>query len=875
MIIHPQNYTQYPHVQIGGKAKGLLHLHELGFNVPEWCAIPEEFEAKCLNQVWNSPEKYAPSQIQQAIEELNLGGELLRELEAYFSFGPASYFAVRSSASAEDGEQHSFAGQYKSFLFVAPENLEEKIKEVWLSAFSKHLQTYQNFSDAEDQFLLSVVIQRMVNPEVSGVAFGANPISGNRQEKLINAVFGLGEGLVSGKLNADTYCIHPEKGLSAHLANKEQEAKWVSGELQYQDLPISQKLTPTLSDQQVAEIAQVLDKLYQKLEVYQDIEFAYEKDELYLLQARPITHLKRLPQGSSSPKIWDNSNIIESYPGQTSPLTFSFILKVYRAVYIQFSELMGVERQLIQRHDEIYSHMLGLIQGRVYYNLLNWYKALSLFPGYRVNKTFMEQMMGVKESIEEEVAIPSTDSRWKAFRKLFMAMLKMFQAFFTLKKERKKFQAYLRDILPTYQNISYEMLSVQESMAHYQQFESILLKKWRAPLINDFFAMIFFGLLKKHVQKLAPDHPNLCNDLLIGSHDIISVEPARRIQKLLTLIRNHPSSQEFFQTNSASEIWKQRDVLPSPIHREIESYVEIFGDRCTGELKLETLTFRSRPDRFIELLQSQLAFEVDLQAMEEKGKERRKLAESQLKNRLRNRFLYKWFFAWVLKHARSLVSNRENLRFERTRAFGIVRQIFQGIGSQFYQKGLIEEIEDIFFLQQSEILAYTQGTSVQKDLKTLIALRKKEYREHSDAQMADRIETQGIPYVGNSYTKNQQDIGSPDLKGWGCSPGIVEGEVLVVHSPQEVPNAEGKIVVCECTDPGWITLFATCSALIVQRGSLLSHSAIVSREMGIPCIVSVPNLLQTLQTGDRVKIDGSTGEIIVQQAQTPYYESSK
>ncbi|MEM6628035.1 MAG: PEP/pyruvate-binding domain-containing protein [Bacteroidota bacterium] len=870
MIIHPRNYPAYPHIQIGGKAKGLLHLHQMGYNVPEWCVIPEEFQRSCLERVGLT--KSSTVEYQKAIREVDLVGNLIPMLREYFNFQPGMRFAVRSSASEEDGMQHSFAGQYNSYLYVSPENLAEKVKAVWLSAFSDTLQTYQKISGKDQAPFLSVVIQRMVDAEVSGVAFGANPITGNPTEKLINAVYGMGEGLVSGDLNSDTFILNSDQRIQEYPTVKDRELRAFEGELQYVEIPESRKSTLTLTKSQIQEVGSVLDGLYQRYETFQDIEFAYEKGQLFLLQARPITNLEKLPSDASHSQIWDNSNIIESYPGQTSPLTFSFILKVYRAVYIQFSELMGVDKRLISQHDAVFKHMLGLIQGRVYYNLLNWYKALSLFPGYRVNKKFMEQMMGVKESIQEEVEIPSSDSRAKATRKLLLSIIRIIYAFVALGKERKKFQSYLKEIIPSYRKISFESLPVHESLNHYARFESVLLERWRAPLINDFFAMIFFGLLKKHTENIAPDHPNLCNDLLIGSHDIISVEPARHIQKILQQIRSHPSCREFFQTKTAIEIWNQVSLLPSQVQSGIAYYLEHFGDRSTGELKLETQTFSTHPEAFIELLQSQLDFEVDLNEMGAKGRKRRKMAERTLKSRLKRRPFYRPFILWVLKHARSLVSNRENLRFERTRAFGVVRKIFGGIGQQFYQQGIIDQPEDIFFLQQEEIFAYIQGTSVQSNVRPLVALRKKEYRENEKVEMAARIKTWGMPYMRDSYSTEETQLGPSDLKGWGCSPGIVEGEVLVVQSPQETRNAEGKIVVCECTDPGWITLFATCSGLIVQRGSLLSHSAIVSREMGIPCIVSVPNVLQQLASGDWVKMDGSTGEIHLQTPQTLPYE---
>ena len=133
----------------------------------------------------------------------------------------------------------------------------------------------------------------------------------------------------------------------------------------------------------------------------QDIEWAIEGGRIYLLQSRPITTLRNLPDPDGVLNIWDNSNIIESYSGVTTPLTFSFARSVYEGVYRQFCRILRVPERKIAANDHTFSRMLGLIQGRVYYNLLNWYRVLALLPGFTVNRRFMEQMMGVRESLPD------------------------------------------------------------------------------------------------------------------------------------------------------------------------------------------------------------------------------------------------------------------------------------------------------------------------------------------------------------------------------------------------------------------------------------------------------------------------------------------
>jgi len=210
-----------------------------------------------------------------------------------------------------------------------------------------------------------------------------------------------------------------------------------------------------------------------------------------------------------------------------------------------------------------------------------------------------------------------------------------------------------------------------------------------------------------------------------------------------------------------------------------------------------------------------------------------------------------------------LVSSRENLRYERTRAFGIVREIFSNIGKQLYAEGIIENPRDIFYLTKDEIFAFIEGTSVSPNIKYLIDLRKTEFNAYKSKEPpSERFATYGPVYHANDfYSTGKLEKIEGDLKGIGCCPGRVRGIVKVVMNPEEVNSMDGCILVTSSTDPGWVTLFPSASAIIVERGSLLSHSAIVSREMGIPCIVGVTGLLKTLRSGDEIEMDGSTGEI--------------
>jgi rifampicin phosphotransferase len=504
-----------------------------------------------------------------------------------------------------------------------------------------------------------------------------------------------------------------------------------------------------------------------------------------------------------------------------------------------------------------------LIQGRVYYNLLSWYRLLALLPGYSLNAEFMEKMMGVKERFELK-DLPHRTKLNERMRVLNMIriMLKNLRA---LPKMRRNFVNDFNAVMQQYKAIDFDKCRAEELMQLYMSFEQTLLKKWKAPLVNDFFAMIYFGVLQKLIAKYnISENRNLHNDLLCGSRDVISTEPIRLSLAISTTIQADESAKAFFTGNSEQEIWKQLSAGKFPVIKNaIDEYIERFGERTVGELKLETVSYTQNPAAFVKIIRSYVAQGITTSSAHSNTDiELRAKAEAEVRKALSGKPVKRMLFNYFLNGARSLVSNRENLRYERTRAFGVVRQIFCAMGRRFYAEGLLDHPRDIFYLKKEEIFEFIQGASVNPDLKKLISLRKAEFAAFEKENPSERIATRGMVYHGNDFKAGTKQVPlEGDLKGLGCCPGRVKAKVRIVRDPNEVEDLNGDILVTSSTDPGWVTLFPTASAILVERGSLLSHSAIVSREMGKPCIVGVTGILERLKTGDVVEMDGSTGEI--------------
>lgn len=304
------------------------------------------------------------------------------------------------------------------------------------------------------------------------------------------------------------------------------------------------------------------------------------------------------------------------------------------------------------------------------------------------------------------------------------------------------------------------------------------------------------------------------------------------------------------------------------IAQEYERYLNDFGDRCLEELKLESPTLWDEPDSFLVAIGA-LALRAERNEVPSPAPMKEGEAENPV-DKMPKAWWRRLVFRYVLRHARSTVQRRENLRFERTRLFGRVRMILRHLGNRLYADGLLTAGDDVFYLELGEILGAWEGIGTSMNLGALAQCRKKEFRKfHQETPPPDRFTTRGLlsrhaTFPPSSTASSPTGEGSTTgslLIGVGACPGIVNGKVRVITDPRNARIEPGEILVAQQTDPGWVILFPAASGLLVERGSLLSHSAIVSRELGLPCVVSLPEITRILKTGDTVEMDGSNGTV--------------
>jgi pyruvate,water dikinase len=311
--------------------------------------------------------------------------------------------------------------------------------------------------------------------------------------------------------------------------------------------------------------------------------------------------------------------------------------------------------------------------------------------------------------------------------------------------------------------------------------------------------------------------------------------------------------------------------------QQFNEYLRLYGFRCMDELKLEEYSLRDRPHLVYQVLRNYLALNdaaaIDVAAMEQREQKVRREAEAKVQQALGG--VLKWpkrfLFNAVLKRARLGVKNRENMRFARTRIYGLLRELLRALGNRLAEEQLLDEPQDVFYLTIDEVWDFVKGTAVTTNLRELARLRRKEfdgYRSPECPRPDDRFETYGMAYHRNALRNPKQTVAAPQdgvLRGTGCSPGQKRGEVIVIADPRDDVKLSGEILVAERTDPGWVPLYPAVSGLLIERGSILSHSAVVAREMGIPTIVGISGLIATLKSGQIVTMDGAAGTVKIEE----------
>ena len=832
--------------RLGGKGAGLLRLRALGAPVPEFVVLPAALFEPFLAGLPTTEAGLAERRVRLAAYELPADVQAaLRAALAGWGWGPGQPVAVRSSVADEDGVTAAFPGMMDSVLNISDwPALLAAVARVATSAYSERAVAYRQQRGLPLAARPAVVVQRQVAARVAGVLFTTFPEY--PQEMAIHAVAGLGEGLVNGQLVPVEFYLNKADGqLVSCVAGAEPE-----------------RPAALLSPSALAELYHLGQYLEAALGGPQDVEFAQDQaGHLWLVQTRPLT------QPVPEVVVYDNANIQESYCGVTTPLTFSFAQRAYATVYRQTMRTLGLPAATVAAHEPVITNLLALQQGRIYYNLNNWYRGLLLLPNFRQSKADMERMMGVLEPVDFVRDQRKTLSQKLAMLpRLALNLGRLLGAFARLPRRVKAFQARFEAEYARFYRLPLADLSAAELLREIAHLDAALLTRWTTPIINDFRVMMANGAATRRLAQIGvADADEFLSRYLAGSPGaaaeaapLASMLPALALRELGQVARqDFPELLPLLHAPGLNLPAQVTQLAPA-FHQRVQHYIARYGDRTMGELKLETETMRTSEELFYSYLTGYLA-PAAAAPPEAAPPALPAQAAAELAALLSSK---SWLLArqvrGSLETLRQAVARREALRLERTRLFGMYRAAYRALGQRLEAAGSLAASLDIFFLTEAEIRDAAHASGPQ--WAALAATRQAEFAAYRAAPApAGRLVVPSRPAAA-------AEVSAPAdgrLRGTGCYPGEVRGEVVVITDPAQadIGAVRGRIVAALRTDPGWAALFPGCRAVLIERGSALSHSVILLRELGIPTIINVPGLTQHLRSGQHVRVDGRTGEI--------------
>lgn len=883
-----RSLAENPHIgveQIGGKAANLAWLVAHGYHVPTFIVLSADACSRILGPArpridaalaavdTDNRESLdaAASAVAAAVADSpfpqDIGAALQQQLT---QLGPGVRFAVRSSVSGEDSASHSFAGQLDTLLNVAQDGLLEAVLACLASAYSPRSLFYRSIRGMLAQPVdAAVIVQPMIDSAVAGVCFSCNPQTGDTDEIVVSAGMGLGEGVVSGLVECDTFFLDSRTlAISTTLINEKTSrivATESGGTAQETTPPVQ---TPVLTDRQAVEIAATTKKLADELEVPQDVEWAIDdRGALHILQTRPVTAT------GGQQTIFDNVNVAESYPGLSSPLTFTFIQQAYSEVFRTCHRYFGATRKTIAANVVgVYPYLLAYIHGHIYYNISNWYRLFLQVPGMDFAISGWEAALGIENRYQR----PPTRQRLVARlgKQLWFARAMVILVYGCLRLPAR-LRAFFKDLQAA--TVALDHLFSDQTPAHQrsahhlvvwlERFMDELAPSYSAQIFNDFIAQQLFKVVETFLRRAGIDDPHsVRNQLFCGQGGVESVDPVRSALELTDEIRQNPDLLALFEDGQPAEVWAaigSNDKF-SDFRARCDRHIQTYGDRTINELKLETSTLADQPEQLVIMLCNFLRAGTNVSGMADRERQARANADEQVRSAMASHPFLRVVFSVALSLARKTVKQRESMRLGRSRCFGLAKRVYRRLGAHFQQADLLDDPADIFYLTYQEVFALVRGTFVDADPRALVAARRGDHTRWASEKLASRIVTTDIAAAHINEPEFTEADDSAVLHGIGCGPGKVKATALVLAEPTPDASVNGEVLVATTTDPGWVFLMIAAAGLVSEKGSILSHTAIIGRELGIPTVVGVPGATKHIRTGEPIALDGLAGTVTLE-----------
>ena len=780
---------------------------------------------------------------------------------------------VRSSAVGEDSADASFAGQLDSIPDVTtPDALRDAIARVWASQRSDRVLAYQA---ARGITLagMGIIIQRQVQASVSGVLFTVSPT--DPAEMLLEYCGGMGEALVSGAVNPGRVSIRrPAHDTPAGAGLY----RWTKTASPDDPAPAEDFL---LNDLQIAKLTRLALDIERTFGAPQDIEWTIGRDgQLWIVQSRPITTPPKAGRSDGAKVRWSNANVNENFPQPISPLLYSVARLGYYHYFRNLGRAFGVSRDRLALMEPALRQIIGVHGARMYYNLTSIHSVLRSVPFGDVLAGSFNQFVGAEDTAAARVG-PAY--RLKQATELVVIAAKTTWQYLFLTRRVERFEATIDEYAASTHPDRLSDKSLPDLLADFRGFMDIRCNRWNNAALADAGAMVCYGLLQRLLARAFPgrDQQTLHNSLLKALPNLVSGVPALKLWDLSRMARADKDLRALFDRGSATDILAEVRTNPRfcAFRDALGHFLENWGFRCSAELMLTVPSFQEDAAPLIDLLKAYVAMEgespADILARQERERIREtRAALAALRGRPVSALLpfvrQSVIVGTVLSWTQRSIQLRERARLKQALLYSRLRRVTLRMGDRLVAAGRIVDPDDIFFLTAEEVeLLASGGAMFPHHVKPLIAMRREAHRTLGASVPADSIELGVGEYLPAHFPEGlasdkRGDVtrgdGAEHLCGVGaCSGSATARAAILLDVTESNKLSSGDVLVTKQTDPGWGPIFPLISGLVIERGGMLSHGAIIAREFGIPSVVGVKDATRLIAHGSSITVDGDRG----------------
>jgi rifampicin phosphotransferase len=843
---------------LGGKAASLAKLTASGLRVPRGFVITTRAYREFVTHNQLQPHIVAaaraatdePASLEQAAQTIRtlfeqgaLPDEIAAEIDrAYASLGARELaVAVRSSATAEDLPDLSFAGQQETYLNVRGDGpVRNAVQRCWASLWTARAIGYRARSGiSPDDVALAVVVQELVAADAAGVMFTANPLSGARDEAVINAAWGLGEAIVSGLVTPDTLVVDKKTGAIQHevIADKSVMTVRSAEGTTEAEVPRERRKHAVLTPDQAAALARTGTEIERLYGQPMDIEWAMHAGTLAILQARPITAMPetaaavewRLPRTNGR---YARSSVMELLPDPVSPLFATLGLPGWNAAMQRLLGDLGLPRIMA---DE------GIVT-------INDYAYYDLTLGLRQSAGVVVRLPKVMASLRR--LLGSARERWAdEARPRYAALVERWHNVDLSTASPAELLAGVRDL-------------VKAAAEYYLTIQSGILPA-------AYMSEALFSELYQRVLRRPGDPPALT--FLLG-YDSEPIRAEKSLYDLAAWARTNPALASYLVRTPSADIaddLQRDDVVDGwgDFRRRFKAHLHAFG-HAIYDLDFAKPLPTDEPAPVFEALK----FFVGGQATnpyerQEAATRDRQQATQALDTRLRGPF--RALFRGTLRRAQRFAPLREDALADVGLGWPLVRRMLLELGRRLVESGVLESADDVFWLRLPELkVALDNATG---DLRPHVARRRAHWAAERKATPPSALPIKGgARYLGIDFSafmpaRTEQAPGNL-IRGIGASPGTITATARVIGGPDSFDRMQpGDVLVARITTPAWTPLFALASGVVTDVGGPLSHSSIVAREYHIPAVLGTGVATERIASGQHVTVDGDAGTVLLGQ----------